>query len=364
MVALLKNEYDIIIIGSGPAGASAAYFSKFFDNNSKKVLTIESLDERHYTRYHHMCGEVVSRYIKDDFPDIQIEDFVVNKIDKVIESWANEVKIYSTLKGYVLNRPKFFLNILRRYQKQGGNFFQDRFIDFQEKKGKINIQLKNKGVLKTKYLIFATGPKKLKNSFFNFDGDTFSTLLYQILVRNYPLEKNCVEFYYDERYKDNYKWIFPYGNHVKIGVPYENKDELKDYEKYKIIRKDVKQVYCGILNTYAINNILFIGDAAFQNNPLTKGGIRAAINAGKIAAESLVKYDDPQRYDKMWKKSGFFAEPYLLASKKLSVMKNEEIIYHSKPLKYFPISIPWIFLKYKKYLSLYKIYYLSEKFGW
>jgi digeranylgeranylglycerophospholipid reductase len=365
MVALLKTDYDIVIVGAGPAGASAAYFSKLFDqSNSKNILVIESLNKNKFIRYHHMCGEVVSKYFKKDFSHMDISGFVVNRVDNFVEYWGDEIKIQSPLSGYVIDRPRFFLHLIDEFKNMGGRLLTDKLTSFEEKEKKIELKLENNGTMKTKFLIIATGPKKPEGNISDINGDVFCSLLYQILVKNYPMEKNCVEFYYDERYKENYKWIFPYGDFVKIGVPFENKNELKKYNNYEIVRKDIKPVCCGLLKNYNINNILLVGDAAYQNNPLTKGGIRNAINAGRMAAEAIVKYNDSFKYDTMWKKSGFFTEPYLIASRQLRTMKNKELIYHSKPLRHYPFTLPLIFFKYRQYIPLYKMYISSEKYGW
>jgi flavin-dependent dehydrogenase len=365
MVASLRNDYDIVVIGAGPAGASTAYFSKIFDtDNIKNILIIETLTEKNFNRYHNMCGEVVSKYIKKDLPRLNIYDFVINKINRFIEFWGDEEKIQSSLRGYAIDRPKILSHLVDEFKRMDGRFLQDKLLRYKEKKEKLELTLEKNGIIKTKYLVMATGPKNPQGKLSDIDRDTYSSLLYQIVIKNYPLDKNCVEFYYDERYKENYKWIFPYGDLVKIGVPFENKKELEKYDNYQIIRKDVKPVCCGVLKKYNRNNLLLVGDAAYQNNPLTKGGIRTAINAGKMAAEALVKYDNPSRYDTMWKKSGFFTEAYVTACQQLRTMKNEELIYHSKPLKYYPFSLPWIFFKYHKYMPLYKTYNSSRKYGW
>jgi len=311
-----------------------------------------------------MCGEVVSKYLKKDFPQMDMSNFITNNIDKFTEYWGDEIKIQSRLTGYVLDRPKFLLHLIDEFKNMGGNLLIDKLNHFEEKEKKIKLKIEHSGTISTKFLIIASGPKKPECNISDITRNVYSTLLYQVLVKNYPLEKNCVEFYYDERYKENYKWIFPYRDFVKIGVPFENKDELKKYNNYEIIRKDIKPVCCGILKNYNFNNILVVGDAAYQNNPLTKGGIRNAINAGRMAAEAIMKYNDSSKYDRMWKESGFFTEPYLIASKKLRTMKNIELIHQSKPLQHYPFSLPLILLKYRKYIPLYKLYNASRKYGW
>ena len=56
------TDYDIVIVGAGPAGASAAFFSKFFDKDKQhRVLLLDALREPTYSAYYHICGKVVSR---------------------------------------------------------------------------------------------------------------------------------------------------------------------------------------------------------------------------------------------------------------------------------------------------------------
>jgi len=365
MVDLLKDKYDIVIVGSGLAGASTAYYSKIFDKEkSKKILLVESLNQNNFTRYHHMCGEAVSKYIIKDFPEFDISKFSKNKIHTISEYWATDVQIKSKSPGYIIDRPKFISHIVEKFIEMNGDIFNDRAIYVNDDKKYIRLKLLNKGNISTKFVVICTGPNIPTGVNNMIKGDIFHSLLYQVLLKKYPLDEGNIEFYYDEKYKDNYKWIFPYGKHVKIGLPYENKEELYNYDKYNIIRKDIKAVTCGILEKYYHNNILFVGDSAFQNNPLTKGGIRNAIHAGKIAAESIIKYNEPKKYDELWKKSRFYNLPYLKTSKKLKQMKNKELIRHSKPFKYYPFSLPLLLVKYRKYFPLYKTYISSGKYGW
>ena len=108
----MKNDYDIVIIGAGPAGAAAAYYSKkIAKENSKKILLIESLKGKKFNRYHHMCGEAVSKFIHKDFPQIDIQKHVKNKIEYFFEHWGNNVKIKSKMEGYILDRPSFLKNL-------------------------------------------------------------------------------------------------------------------------------------------------------------------------------------------------------------------------------------------------------------
>jgi len=362
---MFENNYDVVIVGAGPAGAAAAYYSKKIDKDNKKILLVESLKGDKFNRYHHMCGEAVSKHIHNDFPDINIQKFVKNNIKYFFEYWGNNVQIKSKTKGYIIDRPNFLKNLINEFENNSGEILKDRVESCDKKSSKIIIKLKKRKI-STKYLIIATGPNHPKNNIISLDGEVYKIPLYQITTEKFPLDKSELKFYYHEKYKENYKWIFPYGKNVKIGVPLKNRNEIAKYKKYNILRKDIKYVYSGILNNYSNDNTLIIGDAAFQNNPLTKGGIRTAFNAAKIAMESILKYKNPKHYDTIWKNSGFYNKCYISSCKLLKKMKNKDLEKHAKLFKYFPASFPIIVSKaqYRKYLPLYKTYIKSEKYGW
>ena len=278
---------------------------------------------------------------------------------------GSESKIESKFSGYILDRPKFLKKMIKDFKKMGGEFKNDAFIKMREGKESIKIKLNSGETIETEYLVIATGPNKTVEKFpGRLKKQSSKTVLYQILLDEMPERRDSIEFYYDEKYSEDYRWKFPYQDKTKIGLPGICKEELSSYPEEKVIRVDTKQVASGLLKSYNHGNTLFVGDAAFQTNPLTKGGIRPAINAGKMAAESLVKYADPDKYDIMWKKSGFHDELYLKAVNMLRKMDNEELINYSSNLKYYPFSLPLILLKYRKYLPLYKVEFLSKKYGW
>lgn len=358
----MKNSYDLVIIGAGPAGASAAYYSTKIKDGAN-VLLIESLDNNKFERYHHMCGEAVSKFIHNDFPEIDIRKFVKNEIKYFYEYWGKNLKITSKTKGYILDRPKFLKHLIEKFKKNNGEFLNDRVKLIKKINKNILLELNNEKI-STKYLIISTGPNQPKNNIIKLEGELNRIPLYQITIEKFPLRQDTIKFYYDEKYKENYKWIFPYGKHVKIGVPLKNKEELKDYEKYKILRKDVKYINCGKLNNYNFGNTILIGDAAFQNNPLTKGGIRTSFNSAKIAVESIFLEKKVGLYDKRWKKSGFYNKPYISSCKLLKRMNNIKLEEHAKIFKYYPLTYPIALLKDKRYIQLFNSYISSEKYGW
>lgn len=54
----MKFTHDAVVVGAGPAGASAAHHLKRCGVG--RVLVLERMSERAYRRYHSICGEAVS----------------------------------------------------------------------------------------------------------------------------------------------------------------------------------------------------------------------------------------------------------------------------------------------------------------
>ena len=98
------TDYDITVVGCGPGGASAAYFSKLFDEeNSKRVLALERLSGENFSRYHRMCGEAVSHLIEEDLSNIDILKFSENEIEKVLEYYGGGVNQKSKANSLVIS---------------------------------------------------------------------------------------------------------------------------------------------------------------------------------------------------------------------------------------------------------------------
>lgn len=357
------KECDIVVVGAGPGGVSSAFFSKLYDKeNNKEVLLLERLPEGKYSTYHHICGECID---KDAFKEISpIEpSHIIEEINTVKEFVVDEFVIENELKGYILDRPKFLSNIIKKFQKMGGNFRRETVIDISRNNGKIKLKTDQGNSFKGKYLIGADGANSQIRKKFNFD-DIKTTLARQYIVDKEP-DHETLKIFYDEKYEGDYKWEFPNGNNTKIGFPYI-KNKNFDVEG-EILKKQSRLIGHGDIKSRIDKNILLVGDAAGQTNSLSKGGFRAAMFAGKKAAESVIKHGNPEKYESAWKESIFHSKLTEKAFNRIKKMDNEEIIEHLKPFKSRDI-IAFLkiifFKKYWKYIDLYKAYMKEQEMGW
>jgi len=361
----MKEKKKILVIGAGPAGCSASYFIKYFDKDDNfEVELIDRLSTKNYKIYHDMCGEGVSRKILTDLKPLIVEG-IVGKIKLIKEFYPGNIEIRKNMDGLLIDRPQFFRSITDEFIKLGGGFQRNTVKEFSQEKDKIKIKF-SKGSSKYDYVVAADGANSLFRRNLGLAGRTSSLAQY---IVDKELQKDTIYFYYDEKYEGDYMWEFPHNGKTKIGYPIIKGKIFKP--KGKILVKQVRKVAYGGLDRYVYGRIMLVGDAACQANPITKGGIRAGIVAGKLAAKAIVD-GNLKQYERDWLKTNFSSKLFNEAFEKLRRMSNSELARHIKPFRnvklesLISMSIMHIkiFLFYKKYFKLYKTYELCDEVGW
>jgi digeranylgeranylglycerophospholipid reductase len=356
-----ENKCDVLVAGAGPAGSSAAFFSKFLDEDDKrKVVLLERLDNQKHAHYHDMCGEGVSEDLFNDISPIK-PSCIIEKIKKVREYWPGDIEIETAMNGYIIDRPPFLKGIIDQYVELGGKYIQNSLVDFVEKEQEIKVKTKNGEFIKTKYLIAADGANSLIRKKLGIEGRVKPLIQY---VADTEPEHDTLIFEYDEKWKGDYKWVFPHGETTKIGFPFLKHNDQEKIE-HTILTKQARMVGFGGVGNNVHGNILLVGDAACQSNSLTKGGIRPGMVAGKMAAEAVAK-DNPVAYNEKWNQTDFASPLYLQAFERLKEMDNHELAKHMKPFRtgFNVFSTIKSLLFYQKYLEIYEAYDLSNKVGW
>ncbi|MEM2874894.1 MAG: NAD(P)/FAD-dependent oxidoreductase, partial [Candidatus Hadarchaeales archaeon] len=173
-----------------------------------------------------------------------------------------------------------------------------------------------------------------------------------------PEDTSLMEFYFGSRVAPGgYAWFFPKGEdtaNVGLGV-LGSRAERRPIEYLKDFVKKMAHISCGKvveINAGGVpvsgpisqtvkDNLLVVGDAARQVNPLTGGGIDSAMRAGAIAGEvaaKAVKEGDTSEkrlmeYQKRWKAAiGERLEKYLKGKEVLLKLSDEELDQLAKTL--------------------------------
>lgn len=291
-----NGVYDVVIIGAGPAGLTAA---KTLADNNKKVLVIEK-------------GEIVGDKVcaggltLKDFNELRLPEFLIEQeftdINLYIKNRVINLKL-DTPWIWTCDRKKLGSWQLDEALKSGTDVWLDtRIIKIQ----KNSISLHNGKNLKFKYLIGADGTNSLVRKFLGLKTKKIM-LAIQYLV---PKEKfSKLEIFFDlKRFGPAYAWIFPHKDFHSVGCGADPKfidgEKLKQNfndwckeirlnpSEYKLQVAPINYDYQGI----KFDNIFLIGDAAGTASGLTGEGMHPAMISGQEVAKKIVypDYDLPK----------------------------------------------------------------------
>ena len=300
---ILKNKYDAIVIGAGPAGSSFAFHAS---RSGLRVLLVEKQREIGHTI---LCAEGVSseflKLIKDKGHS---RNFVARYVYGGILTYNGEkildVSVNEPL-GAVLERKIFDRYLAELAIKAGSDILiNTKFIKAEREKGLVKVYLRSHGediVLSAPLLIGADGPassvSKSLGLFTPYDKeDDYFTV--QVYAYCDEIKDNYLYFGIGDAIAPNgYAWIFPKGGgfaNVGVGIP-GTRDGLDTYLK-NFLKKHCS-TYKILGETYGVvptkfhkrpiygNNVLILGDAARLADPLTGGGIANAYISGIAASE-------------------------------------------------------------------------------
>jgi len=321
----MKKDYDIIVVGAGPAGSIAARFA------AEQGVSVLMLEKDRDVGYPVRCGEAISKAGVEEFikPDPKwiastISKFSFNAPD------GTEVILDFGEAGYVLERKVFDYELARTAADSGAEILTRAYVNgllFDD--GKVSgVKYEYQGEqkeLKSKIVIAADGVESrvgrwagLKT---HLDFRDMESAV-QITAANIPVKQDTLYFYFGQDFApQGYFWIFPKGNNkanIGLGVSgligkkksalsFLNDFMGKYYPAAPILTTIAGGVPCSItLEKISAPGIMLVGDAARQVNPLSGGGIASGMIggsiAGKISAEA-VKMNKPDHvltYDKAW----------------------------------------------------------------
>jgi digeranylgeranylglycerophospholipid reductase len=333
----MKDRYDVLVIGAGPAGSIAARTAA---EKGLDVLLIEKRQEigdpvrcaegvsKEYLKKH---VEIDKRWICADLKASHIYAPDGTRIEMAEEISGGEV-------GYVLERKVFDRALAEHAAKAGaevrvktratGLIIEDDFV-----KGARLMHLGKEYDVRAKIVIGADGIESKVGRWAGIDTSLKPSDIEtctQYLVTGVNIDQDHCDFYVgNEIAPGGYLWIFPKGEgkaNIGIGllgsrtgkfkprpVDYLNRFLEKKFPDARIIEMVFGGVpVSGSIEKTSANGLMLIGDAARQADPITGGGILNAMDAGKLAGEaayaaisagdvSLQKLEEG--YEKRWRET-------------------------------------------------------------
>lgn len=323
----MKSEYDIIVVGAGPAGSIAAKFA------AEQGVSVLMLEKDRDVGYPVRCGEAVSMAGLEEFikPDPRWISTEITKFS-FISPDKTKIDIPFEGKGCILERKIFDYELANIASKVGTDILTRAYVNgliFDE--GKVaGVKYEYRGEqkeVKAKLVIAADGVEsrvgrwaglKTHSDFRDMESGI------QVTVSNIKIDDNTCYFYWGNIYApQGYLWVFPKGNGIaniglaitgdigkkRSALSYLNEFLENNYPNASILT----QVAGGIPFTPTLEEIvgpgiLLVGDAARQINPLSGGGIISGMIggsiAGKVAGEAILSnnLDSISEYEEKWHK--------------------------------------------------------------
>ena len=336
----MKKNYDVIVIGGGPAGGQAA---RNLTKKGHQVLLVEKYNSFADNNFS-SAGMTLEPMSEFDLPET------------IVGAYWNDLEIQCTKdrylwkggepKGVVLNFQKLREFLADETRSNGGDVLMGyRYVKKEIIHNGVRVFLNNSSTKKTeifesKMVVDATGP--LRKVMFDTKEEQPEMTLgsgteYEIEVEQeiYDRFKDKLLFFLGHKWAiKGYSWIFPMENRIlKVGAGkthIKSKDQedtdkttrkitekiIEEYlgtTSYKIIdmHGGIIRYSPGLKDVFYKDNVVGVGDAISAINPRGGEGIRYAMQSADLACQYVDQYlktgsANFDQYQKEWKnRKGF-----------------------------------------------------------
>jgi geranylgeranyl reductase family protein len=290
--------FDCIIIGSGPAGGTAAY------HLAKKGRSVLVLEKESLPRYK-PCGGGVSPVVANWF-DFDFSPAISLKVSTIRYTWDMDDPVEAELNTpepiWMVRRDIFDHFLMQQAQKQGAELRDNTEVTGIEFKGSHWQVNTAKGLVEGKYLIAADGAKGPMAKWLGFKdrkrligGALEAEAMTQI-------ENGHMAHFEFGMVKNGYIWNFPKADGYSIGIgafrgsePQNLREIVTEYSKiFGVDFKSIKQVGHPLClwdgdQTLHTQQAVLAGEAACVVDPFTAEGIRPSMFSGLKASEAIDK---------------------------------------------------------------------------
>jgi len=316
------KSYDVVVVGSGPAGAiSAAYLAK-------AGYAVAIVDKSRFPR-HKTCGDFIPSFA---FAFLQEWDFwskiprqdryavksaAISYFDKMVPrirfTSENPEAISAIISRYYFDNALFETAV-----EQGAAFLHGQAVGLvRSGDAVVGVQVASaQGHMEIagRVVIAADGSNSKLASLLNPRPEhrVGRAIAIRAYIDDFAVQSHTVEAFFRKEFWPGYAWIFPLSEtKVNIGLGYMDtkrcqhanlKHVFKEFlnssfisgrmgKSARILDMRAKLLNLGFDRHYprAFNGALLVGDAADLVNPLTGGGICNAMISGKLAAETTIK---------------------------------------------------------------------------
>jgi len=298
--------YDVIIVGAGPGGATAAYC---LGEAGKRVLVIE---KDTLPRYKPCGGGLSLRMLEQVFPFSFDEVIEARVRTATFALGQREIRVPLPERGLAtVRREKFDAHILAHAKADVRTGAAVRKVT--ERDDRVSVQTSDGAVYEGRYLIGADGAKSVvaRDLGLRRGHAQAAAIEAEVPVAPELMARfgSDMTFIFGEIH-EGYLWIFPKTDLLNVGIGgfHPQRGELQATLARVMARYGIpvdKSRWHGHPLPYYTHRepistarALLVGDAAGLVDPLTGEGIRLAIKSGRLAAQAILA-GSPEQYPKM-----------------------------------------------------------------
>ncbi|MFQ5931734.1 MAG: geranylgeranyl reductase family protein [Nitrospiraceae bacterium] len=297
--------YDVVIVGMGPAGATAAY------QLSQAGMSVLGLEKQAHPRYK-VCGGGLSVRI-DQLLDSDFRDVIEHTVYGIQFTYHGEEPFFiesSRPIAYMVMRDRFDHVLVEKARRAGTEVHEDeQAVEFRQLPEGVEV-VTERARYRTKVLIGADGANSIvaQRLFQNRRLHRMATLESEVGIGQAPVYPGEGKVLIDLGATDRgYAWIFPKKERLSIGVaefrgrPASPKGIFNRFihDERGLSRMDVPPPCGHPLPLPSLSRIaaplrlvrhraLLVGDAGHLVDPLFGEGIYYAVRSGQIAAASVL----------------------------------------------------------------------------
>jgi digeranylgeranylglycerophospholipid reductase len=315
MTAGWSAEFDVVVVGAGPAGSTAALSAS---RAGAKTLIVE---RRKVIGVPVQCAELAPSPLLRIVPVTSAA--VVQRTGSMITHLPSGEIHEVDAPGAMLDRAVFDQELTQAAICGGAQLWPEVSCDGLDGEGAVVASRGGvTGRIEARVVVGADGPRSSVGRSVRLSNTRFVVAKQVEVLLASPLDSTHV--FFDARYFGGYGWLFPKGESGNLGVGVDDSradslDEALDHlmstaerlglviGKHVLGRTGGVIPVGGPLGTARVGSVLLAGDAAGQTHPVTGAGIHAAVTCGRAAGDAAGRFassgdpEDLAAYEAEWR---------------------------------------------------------------